>query len=193
MLFRIGEDSSLFGTFNGSSLTCLSCKSAASRAIAPLWNVSSMSLSINLKMKRNTCTMTTQNTENRYCWLLCIISFYTVRKQVRKGNVPCLPSVKGFSSKLKLPSLFIEWLFWTFHNKSHNMKALVILHHSDHHLSHVLVYMKKVNFVWPSGVFSQEKTPSRLPMQITWLWPPVGRSSHGLITIRPKKMWTSSC
>ncbi len=31
---------------------------------------------------------------------------------------------------LKLPSLFTAWLFWTFHNKSHNMKALVILSHS---------------------------------------------------------------
>ncbi len=34
------------------------------------------------------------------------------------------------SSKLKLPSLFDAWLFWTFHTKSHNMKALVILSHS---------------------------------------------------------------
>ncbi len=31
---------------------------------------------------------------------------------------------------LELPSLFVAWLFWTFHNKSHNMKALVILSHS---------------------------------------------------------------
>ncbi len=31
------------------------------------------------------------------------------------------------SIDLKLPSLFASWLFWTFHNKSHNMKALVIL------------------------------------------------------------------
>ncbi len=31
---------------------------------------------------------------------------------------------------LKLPSLFAVWLFWCFHNKSHNMKALVILSHS---------------------------------------------------------------
>ncbi len=30
---------------------------------------------------------------------------------------------------LKLPSLFAAWPFWTFHNKSHNMKALVILSH----------------------------------------------------------------
>ncbi len=31
---------------------------------------------------------------------------------------------------LKLPSLFAAWFIWTFHNKSHNMKALVILSHS---------------------------------------------------------------
>ncbi len=31
---------------------------------------------------------------------------------------------------LKLPSLFAAWPFWTFHNKSHNIKALIILHHS---------------------------------------------------------------
>ncbi len=30
----------------------------------------------------------------------------------------------------KLPPLFAAWHFWTFHNKSHNMKALVILSHS---------------------------------------------------------------
>ncbi len=32
--------------------------------------------------------------------------------------------------ELLLPSLFDAWLFWTFHDKSHNMKALVILNHS---------------------------------------------------------------
>ncbi len=31
---------------------------------------------------------------------------------------------------LRLLSLFVAWFFWTFHNKSHNMKALVILSHS---------------------------------------------------------------
>ncbi len=31
---------------------------------------------------------------------------------------------------LKLPSLFGTWPFWTFHNKSHNIKELVILSHS---------------------------------------------------------------
>ncbi len=31
---------------------------------------------------------------------------------------------------LKLLSLFAAWLFWTFHIKSYNMKALVILIHS---------------------------------------------------------------
>ncbi len=30
--------------------------------------------------------------------------------------------------------------------------------------------------VHPCGVFSWEKTPPRLPLQITWPWPPVGRS-----------------
>ncbi len=64
---------------------------------------------------------------------------------------------------LKLPSLFVTWLFWTFHNKLHNMKALVILSHHDHHFSHILVYMKKKKHLWvllsSSGVFSREKTP----------------------------------
>ncbi len=35
-----------------------------------------------------------------------------------------------YSHMLKLPSLLVAWFFWTFHNKSHNMKALVILSHS---------------------------------------------------------------
>ncbi len=34
----------------------------------------------------------------------------------------------------------------TFHNKLHNMKALDILSHNDHHFSHLLVSMKKKNF-----------------------------------------------
>ncbi len=34
------------------------------------------------------------------------------------------------SHLLKLPSMFAIWRFWTFHNKSHNMKALIILSHS---------------------------------------------------------------
>ncbi len=42
--------------------------------------------------------------------------------------------------------------------------------------------------VQPSGVFSWEKTPPRLPMQITWPWPSVSRFCHGLITIRQRKM-----
>ncbi len=53
---------------------------------------------------------------------------------------------------LKLPSLFAARLFWTFHNKWRNMKALVILSHHDHHFSHLLVFMKKINFwgsLWP--------------------------------------------
>ncbi len=63
--------------------------------------------------------------------------------------------------RLKLPSLFAARPFWTFHNKLHNMKALVILSHHDHHFSHLLVFMKKKNFcpVSCSGVFSREKTP----------------------------------
>ncbi len=37
---------------------------------------------------------------------------------------------ENISAYLKLPSLFAAWLFWTFHAKSHNMKALIILSHS---------------------------------------------------------------
>ncbi len=36
----------------------------------------------------------------------------------------------GLMHPLKLPSLLAAWLFWTFHNKSHNMKVLVILSQS---------------------------------------------------------------
>ncbi len=44
---------------------------------------------------------------------------------------------------LKLPSLFAARFFWNIHNKLHNMKALVILSHYDHHFSHLLVFLKK--------------------------------------------------
>ncbi len=67
-----------------------------------------------------------------------------------------------YHSHLKLPSLFAARLFWTFHNKLHNIKALVILSHHDHHFSHLLVFMKKNEhlpvIVSSSGVFSWEKT-----------------------------------
>ncbi len=88
---------------------------------------------------------------------------------------------EGVSLRLKLLSLFAALLFWTFHIKSHNLKALVILSH--YHFSHLLVYMKKIPSVQPSGVFSWEKTPLRLPMQIIWPWPPVGSFSHGVIIV----------
>ncbi len=39
------------------------------------------------------------------------------------------------------------------------------------------------------SIFTRKNSP-RLSMQITWPWPPVGRFSHGLITVRKKKMWT---
>ncbi len=48
---------------------------------------------------------------------------------------------------LKLPSLFAARLFWTFHNKLHNMKTLIILSHHDNNFSHLFVFMKKYPFV----------------------------------------------
>ncbi len=77
--------------------------------------------------------------------------------------------------KLKLPSLFIAWLFCTFHNKSHHMNTLVILSHSPF-LPLTFSYGKRELLrvsVWPSGVFSWEKSCPRSPMHITWPWPPV--------------------
>ncbi len=49
---------------------------------------------------------------------------------------------------LKIPSLFAAWLFWTFHTKSHNMKALVILSHSwSPFLTLTCMYENKWTFV----------------------------------------------
>ncbi len=97
-------------------------------------------------------------------------------------------------TSLKLPSLFTAWPFWTFQNKSHNMKALVILSHSWSPFLPLTCLYGKHEFLWvsvqPSVVFSWEETPPRLPMQITWPWHPVICFSHGLITVREKKMWT---
>ncbi len=80
--------------------------------------------------------------------------------------------------QLKLPSLFAAWLFWTFHTKSDNMKALVILSHSwsPFHPRTCLYGINELLLVsvWPSGVFVWEKTPLRLSMQIReqiWSWP----------------------
>ncbi len=85
---------------------------------------------------------------------------------------------------LKLPSLFDAWPFWTFHTKSHNMKALVILSNSWSPFLPLTCLYRKVK---PSGVFSLEKNSYRLLMQITWPWPPDVRFGYGLITVRQKK------
>ncbi len=68
---------------------------------------------------------------------------------------------------LKLPSLFDAWLFWTFHTKSHNMKALVILSHSWSQFLPLIVYMEKKTLVglyaafW--GIFLRKKLLSDYP------------------------------
>ncbi len=56
------------------------------------------------------------------------------------------PFISFLNISLKLPSLFAARFFWTFHNKLHDMKALVILSHHDNHFSYLLVFMKKENF-----------------------------------------------
>ncbi len=92
--------------------------------------------------------------------LLCFVIFHC--------NQPFVQIVSGCRlilsmCMLNLPSLFATRLFWTFHNKLHNMKALVILNHHDHHFSHLLTcFYKKNDFLWvpvsSSGVFAPEKT-----------------------------------
>ncbi len=55
---------------------------------------------------------------------------------------------------LKLPSLFAAQRFSTFHTKSHNMKALVILSHSwSPFLPIICLYGKKWTFVGLCAVF----------------------------------------
>ncbi len=70
-------------------------------------------------------------------------------------------------------------IFWTFHIKSHNMKALVILSHSwSPFLPLTCLYGTNELLwvsVWSSGVFSWEKTTSILPMQIIWLMTTCGQ------------------
>ncbi len=92
---------------------------------------------------------------------------------------------------LKIPSLIAAWLFWTFHSKSDNMKTLVILSHSwSPFLPPTCLYEQKEHLwvcVSHSGIFSWEKTPSRLPMQITWPRLPLGRFVYDLITVRQKE------
>ncbi len=62
---------------------------------------------------------------------------------------------------LKRPSLFAVWLFWTFHTKSYNKKALVILNHSWSPFLLLTCLYGKNELLWfsvqPSGVFSWEK------------------------------------
>ncbi len=88
----------------------------------------------------------------------------------------------------------MTFLFLTFHNKSNNMKALVILSHSWSPFRPLTCWYGNNELlwvsVWLSGVFSREKIPPRLLMQTTWTWTLVGRFSHALITVRQKKMWT---
>ncbi len=91
-----------------------------------------------------------------------------------------------------LESLKLPVRCMTFHAKSHNMKALVILSHSwSPFLPLTFWYWKNELLcvsVRSSGVFSWEKTPTRFPMQITWQWPPVDRFCHGLVAVRQKNV-----
>ncbi len=110
-------------------------------------------------------------------------------------NIICkktiLPHFLSHVYTLKLPSLFVVWLFWTFHSKSHNMKALVILSHSwSPFLPLTYLYGKKWTFVGLYAAFWSiflRKNSLRLLMQITWPWPPVDSFSHGLIIVRQRE------
>ncbi len=66
-----------------------------------------------------------------------------------------------FTLRLKRPSLLAASIFWTFHTKSHTMKALVILSHWwSPFLPLTSLYGKNELlwvYVWPSEVFSWEK------------------------------------
>ncbi len=91
-----------------------------------------------------------------------------------------LTNMQWFIHILKLPSLFAAWLFWTFHNKSHNMKALVILSHSrSPFLPLTSLYGKNV-FCGSSGRLFWEKNSLKIThanhMTMTtsrqiWSWP----------------------
>ncbi len=65
---------------------------------------------------------------------------------------------------LKLPSLFAGWFFWTFHNKSHNMKDWSFFRTiHDHDFSYLLIYMEKMNFCGPCvpfwSIFARKNFP----------------------------------
>ncbi len=57
------------------------------------------------------------------------------------------PIIWFWLSILKLPSLFDAWLFWTFHTKSHNMKALVISK------SFIITISPTYLFIWKKWTF----------------------------------------
>ncbi len=101
--------------------------------------------------------------------------------QIQSGMSILPRDVKAILPYLKLPSLFTAWPFWTFHIKSHNMKALVILSHSWSPFLPLTGLYGKNELLWVSALcglleyFLEKKTPPRLPMQLTWPWPPVGR------------------
>ncbi len=74
--------------------------------------------------------------------------------------------------QLKLPSRFAGWFVWTFHNKSHNMKELVILRHSWSPFLPLTFYREKVTFMglcapfW--SIFSRKNSP-RFPFSELFL------------------------
>ncbi len=93
-----------------------------------------------------------------YCYTRCQVALRhkadwltRPRLQVHPGQ---LTHHLQYTSLLKLPSLFAAWLFWTFHTKSHNMKALVILSHSwSPILPLTCLYWKKRTFVGLCAAF----------------------------------------
>ncbi len=74
--------------------------------------------------------------------------------------------IHWLNRQLNLPFLFAAGPFWTFHNKSDNMKALVILSHSWSQFLLPTCLYGKYELVWvsvqPSGVFSHEKNTSQI-------------------------------
>ncbi len=96
---------------------------------------------------------------------LITIYQWVSRNNYHSSHINTLATETNFiNCYLKLPSLFAAWFFWTFHNKSHNNKALVILSHSrSPFLPLTCMNEKRRTFVGPCvpfwSIFSRKNSP----------------------------------
>ncbi len=129
------------------------------------------------------------------------ISIFDISKNIFEQD-NCCYILHIIFSKMFL-GLFFVWLLWTysiqekwhactygFHGNCFYFMFSVSHIYMISLTSHIFVCQLCISCHCLSSATDWEKTSLILPIQISWPWPPVSSLSHGLITVRQKKIWT---